>query len=524
MTPFLKSTLISFALVHVSLGKLVLDDTDDRLTPDETNIATAAKALAEVEPPHVTDLSKEHAVPDLSMAASGKILHGDPIDHMAGWKGPIGDAVRDGTVRKVFLVINTMMALAVASGLAMILLRHSVGAGAKAAEEKAKEETAAREAEKAQDRPAAATGDAAPAGITSSNNQQLQQAPAAPAVSKASAFMATVGPIVLVWYCFFSVSHTFFQHRAANVNITPIVPTIIIYFLKLVLALNMYLCQDGTIKDLYNAITSNRMVCVWYLLPAACLAFYDVFSFLTLAKMAPSQYQILLHLRTVLIALFWQAVMAKRLSPVMWCLLLSCIYAALLTERAAFTEMLMTGGLMAGLGQYTTLGIQYSLSITGNLSNELFLTRVKLPVNAQNVILYSLGLMILCTSLLVGSIHKGEPMFPMKDLPLVLDSNVLMSIVTLTLVGISTGFVLKLMGNIWKELAGMVVTFITASIDWFVLQNRQVGPIDIQALVIISCSLAAFSLLEKGEAASAPSKQALLEKAEESAAKSTSKK
>jgi hypothetical protein len=289
------------------------------------------------------------------------------------------------------------------------------------------------------------------------------------------------------------------------VHLNPVVPTVIIYICKLILAISMYVTQDGTLRDLWNQICSNAQAVVRYTLPAACLAFYDVFSFMTLARMAPSQYQILLHLRTVIIALGWQIVIGKRLSALMWLLLLLCIYAALLTERDSLLAILATGGFVAGAAQYGTLGVQYSLSITGNLSNEFFLKQVKLSVNAQNVILYSLGTILLITALTVGSLvkvyHGEPPMFTTGDFPKVLETNVMMSILTLSLVGISTGFVLKLMGNIWKELAGMVVTFVTASVDWFVFHSREPAMLDFQALILISFSLTAFSMLERSESA-----------------------
>eukprot|EP00929_Paragymnodinium_shiwhaense_P048666 TRINITY_DN24574_c0_g1_i1.p1 TRINITY_DN24574_c0_g1~~TRINITY_DN24574_c0_g1_i1.p1 ORF type:complete len:481 (-),score=115.65 TRINITY_DN24574_c0_g1_i1:224-1585(-) len=309
-------------------------------------------------------------------------------------------------------------------------------------------------------------------------------------------WLFSAGPFILVWYCSFSVGHTFFQHQAADVKLNPVVPTIVIYLMKLVIALIMYRSADGTFSDLVKLLSENKGVCVWYLIPAACLASYDALSFMTLQRLSPAQYQILLHLRTVFIAFFWQVVMSKRLSLTQWTLLLTCIYAAMLTERDAL-QVMMAAGVSAGAGPYMTLFIQYFMSVTGNLSNEKFLKQYSLCVNAQNIVLYTLGGILLSVYLLVASVARGHSLVTVQDLPKVMVPSMALSIVTLALMGVSTGFLLKYMGNIWKELAGMAVTFTTASIDWFVLRSKRAESIDVQAVVLVSLSLCIFALMDR---------------------------
>merc|ERR1719310_2186436 len=89
------------------------------------------------------------------------------------------------------------------------------------------------------------------------------------------AWLFSAGPFVLLWYCSFSVGHTFFQHQAADVQLNPVVPTILIYVMKLMIALIMYRSVDGTFADLKTTLSGNLSICCWYTIPAACLAIYD---------------------------------------------------------------------------------------------------------------------------------------------------------------------------------------------------------------------------------------------------------
>ena len=136
------------------------------------------------------------------------------------------------------------------------------------------------------------------------------------------------GPMFMCLYMFFSVAHKFAQHEAGDVHLDPVVPALLIYVLKLTLALGMYRASDGTFTELRKGLEGNRSALLTYAVPSACLGFYDMISFISLAKFSPAQYQVLLHLRTVLMAFFWQFAMSKRLSLSEWGALLAIVYAA----------------------------------------------------------------------------------------------------------------------------------------------------------------------------------------------------
>lgn len=295
-------------------------------------------------------------------------------------------------------------------------------------------------------------------------------------------------------YTFFSVAHTFAQHSASKVRLSKIVPTILIYFMKLALACSMYKFTDGSFQHFQESMKGKKDVVLKYCLPAGCMAVYDLLSFWSLGRLSPAKYQVLLHLRTVMIAFFWQFVMKSRLTAIQWTALTLCIWAAMLTERAAIAELFTGNDARTTLWPYATLALQYALAIFGNLANEKFLKEVNLPVNAQNILMYSLGSTILVAGLGIASLVNNEPIVVIEDLPLIMEPSVFWSILTLSFLGISVGFVLKTSGNIFKELAGMAVTFITSTIDFLWLGNP-FSIVDVQAILTIAFGLGFFSLL-----------------------------
>lgn len=312
--------------------------------------------------------------------------------------------------------------------------------------------------------------------------------------SKPPFVFCSIAPLCLLAYWFFSVAHTFAQHAAAQVPLNKIVPTILIYFAKLAIALGMYRHSDGSFQELRQSFADNKVAILKYTVPACCMAFYDLLSFLSLGRLSPAKYQVLLHLRTVMIAFFWQFVMRRRLSAIQWAALMMCIWAALLTERRAIAEMLGGSDASTTLGPYATLACQYVLAVLGNLANEKLLNDVKMPVNAQNIIMYTIGSTALSFCIGIWTLVSGASVFPIQDFPLVMAPSVLWSILTLSLLGISAGYVLKTSGNIFKELVGMGVTFTTAVFDCLVLGNP-FDAIDVQAVVSIAFGLGFFSLL-----------------------------
>merc|ERR1719506_2196107 len=122
--------------------------------------------------------------------------------------------------------------------------------------------------------------------------------------------------------------------------------------MRLLIASVMYRSTNGSFKELFDYVTTNKIVLLKYCVPAGALALYDLMSFASLMQMPPSQYMVLIQLRVVLTAFLWQFVMKTWLSLLQWATLLSCIWAVLLTEREMVVSMFSGAGLVMTLAPY----------------------------------------------------------------------------------------------------------------------------------------------------------------------------
>jgi hypothetical protein len=109
------------------------------------------------------------------------------------------------------------------------------------------------------------------------------------------------------------------------------------------------------------------------------------------------------------------------------------------------------GTSVATFTAYATFAVQIALAIVGNLSNEKLLKKVPLSVNAQNAIMYTWGLLFLGVYIVAKCLYDGRSVFPVADFPLVFAPSIVMSIVSLSLLGISCSYVLKLCGTLRRK-------------------------------------------------------------------------
>jgi len=308
--------------------------------------------------------------------------------------------------------------------------------------------------------------------------------------------MYGVGFLTLVSFVVCGVTQIFATHKSAEAKIDPVVPTICVYLMKLLIANVLYRSMDGTYKELVGFVAANKIVLLKYCLPAACLAFFDLMSYVSLSRMPPAQYLVLIQLRVVLVAFCWQFVMQKWLTASQWFCLIACIWAVLLTERDTIISMVRGEGTISSMTPYALIALQIALSMTGNLASEKFLKSVNLTVNAQNVMLYGLATVILCVELVGMSIVKGRPVFSLSEIPKLGHPAVILSIMALSFLGITVSFMLKYLGNVVKEIANMFNSMLVATLDWWVFAISSWGILDVQAVVLMAIGIVTYSLTQ----------------------------
>eukprot|EP00928_Gymnodinium_smaydae_P007403 TRINITY_DN12662_c0_g2_i1.p1 TRINITY_DN12662_c0_g2~~TRINITY_DN12662_c0_g2_i1.p1 ORF type:complete len:433 (+),score=34.25 TRINITY_DN12662_c0_g2_i1:53-1351(+) len=298
--------------------------------------------------------------------------------------------------------------------------------------------------------------------------------------------------LLLVLYMGLSTSHTFAAFAVSRTALHPIVPTICVYVFKLAIAIgmNMQSSRDNFAESM-NTIWHHRDVVVSYVFPAACMCFADLISFFALTTLSAAEYQLLLHCRLILVAPVWQCVLKRKLVYVQWILIGVCFWAMLVKERSTLMNMSLSHGMFA----HSRLGcifVQLVLGTVGNVFSEKLLTSSPLSVSEQNVILYSQSLLMLGASL-VG-IHFAQGLdLNAQSLHHLFDFPVAYCIFSLSTLGIVVSFLLKSVGNITKELAGIAVTLITVAIEALYLHKGEWHTLDGQAVLLITLSVFTFS-------------------------------
>jgi hypothetical protein len=298
-------------------------------------------------------------------------------------------------------------------------------------------------------------------------------------------------------YIVFSVGHTFAAHGAARVHLHPVVITILAYVLKFVLAI----CMSGhTVPQLVRLVFSNRRTLCMYIIPAISLAFCDFLSFIILSTHSPAEYRFILRMRLILIAPLWQFLLKKRLSWIQWGLVGVCIWAVVVKQRNMFAiGMVFSHADTADINHLAPVAMQLLLSSVGNIINEKLLVNSPLTVSVQNVIMYGQALCALCAFGGLTFLWR-RPVVTQQTFPNVLTTPVILSVICLGSLGVSTAFVLKHLGNVTKELLGMLVLFLVAGIEWWVLRISRCDTMDVEAMMLMSFSIILFSSMRDAKA------------------------
>eukprot|EP00928_Gymnodinium_smaydae_P013073 TRINITY_DN14767_c0_g1_i1.p1 TRINITY_DN14767_c0_g1~~TRINITY_DN14767_c0_g1_i1.p1 ORF type:complete len:413 (+),score=10.40 TRINITY_DN14767_c0_g1_i1:33-1241(+) len=297
--------------------------------------------------------------------------------------------------------------------------------------------------------------------------------------------------LLTVLYMGLSIAHTFSAYEVARSPLHPIVPTICVYVFKLAIAIgmNMQTLRDSFVESM-NTIWHHRGVVLAYIFPAACMCFSDLIDFVSLTTLSAAEYQVLLHCRLILIAPVWQCVLKRKLLLIQWGLIAVCFWAMLLKERSTLVTMSSS----LGIPRLRFMFFRLILSTLGNVFIEKLLTSSPLSVTEQNIILYTQSLIMLSAFVVGLSFTQGLDLNA-QSLHHIFDFSVAFCIFSLSTMGIVVSFLLKCVGNIAKELAGIAVTVIIVAIEALCLHKGNWHILDGQAVILITLSAFAFSFV-----------------------------
>mmetsp|Transcript_47186 Transcript_47186/g.109117 ORF Transcript_47186/g.109117 Transcript_47186/m.109117 type:complete len:498 (-) Transcript_47186:66-1559(-) len=293
---------------------------------------------------------------------------------------------------------------------------------------------------------------------------------------------------VFAAYVIFSCTHMFLQRRAGSTGYSVISATIVIYAVKCLCAFFMYVCKGGRdFMALLEPTGGPRFgrvpTCLLTLVPGGCLGCYDALSFMSLAALDPVTYQIVLHMRLVLIALLWQFTFKRQLTATQWFALL--LFAVASTTKGV--EQVKELGVAVQRGLHIAF-VQIVMAVSGNVMAECLLKEVPVHTDLLNTCLYLQGLAVL---LVVVCVTHGGPaavhavlLAPAAWKELVADPWMLSSILCMAIFGIVTAYFLRELSNLLKELSACFVIISSAVVEWGVLGSSSCTMLGVQAVVL----------------------------------------
>lgn len=252
------------------------------------------------------------------------------------------------------------------------------------------------------------------------------------------------------------------QHKARELQYNFLCPIIVVSLAKLLCSLLLYAHFDGPLSGLPRTLASLGVLIWRYSVVAGLYCLYDVLSFVNLGIFDPQTFLVFLQLRTVLTAAVWEVAFAK---PLSWlqrgALVLICLSCVAKQLR---------GGLAWGAASsvsptsYSLLALQVACNCLAGVANEVLLkSKGGAPLNVQNLLQYS---WTICWCLLVGLLCplQGVRLDPLdlREWAKMADPRMLPSIAVLTVLGLVTSLLLKLLDSVWKAIATAAELFLTS--------------------------------------------------------------
>jgi len=252
------------------------------------------------------------------------------------------------------------------------------------------------------------------------------------------------------------------QHGARNLQYSFLAPVVIISVAKAACSLVLYSVNDGPLSDIPKRLQTAGTVVLRYSAVAALFCLYDVLSFVNLARLDPQTYLVFLQLRTVCTGVVWEIAFKKALT---WAqrggLLLICCGCI---AKQAGAGLSSEAARNISTSEYALLGVQVTANCLAGVANEVLLKQKgSVPLNLQNIVQYSWTI-VWC--MLVGVLCPTEGVhlnpFDMAAWRPMLDPVMLPNIVILTVLGLTTSVMLKILNSVWKAVATSVELFFTS--------------------------------------------------------------
>jgi len=252
------------------------------------------------------------------------------------------------------------------------------------------------------------------------------------------------------------------QHHARHLRYNLLCPIIVVSVAKLACSLALYRLHDGPLATIPARLREAPGVVLRYSVVSGLFCLYDVLCFANLRHFDPQSFLVFMQLRTVVTGLVWEVAFDRPLAWAQRCgLVLICAGCAAKQTGGSIDLQAVA---RASPAAYASLAVQIMANVCAGVFNELLLKgKGGVPLNLQNMVQYSwtvawcVAVGTLCP---LEGIHLN--LLDLDEWAKMLDPHMLPNIVVLTVLGLVTSVLLKLLDSVWKAIATAVELFLTS--------------------------------------------------------------
>ena len=268
---------------------------------------------------------------------------------------------------------------------------------------------------------------------------------------------------VLLWVSSHLLVYASKLAGAPDYNVTSVV--LLTEAIKLMMAVALYLWNDGDATQLRFAVGSSRPLLIKYSVPALLYCIYNNLVYVNLSSFDPGTYNVLMQVRIVMTGLLYQWLFSKRLNRNQWIAIVLITLGCMCKESAKLTS---APTLHANVRAWLTLLTQLLASVFAGVYTELLLKGPAGPgvtTNLQNAYMYAHSVLWNSAFLLVQG-RLGEAISA-HNLAVVFSPTLLTIMAIMSTVGLVTGFFLKHLDSVLKSVASateVVLTMMLAAV------------------------------------------------------------
>ena len=310
--------------------------------------------------------------------------------------------------------------------------------------------------------------------------------------------VAIFAAYVFSWVLVFSLVHLSGQSGQPAYNVT--VAVLLTELLKLAMSLALYVAQDGWPSELRRAVLDGGRQ---HLIPLACptllYAVGNNLSYLSLARLDPGTYMLLMQARVALTAYGHNLVFARRLHHMQWVAIFLIMFGCICNEADKLGSVT---GRTASSAAWLTISVQICCSVAAGVWNEKMLkcdaAQLGVTANLKNAAMYVHGIILNGGWLLVRS-SFGEAL-SVASVRIFFSSPLLLAVVAFTAVAsLTTALFLRHLDSVLKTAANglEVVLMVIVSCVFFevpIMAQNLLGVTTITIGVIIYSTLESLRL------------------------------